>query len=154
MSLVSFSRSDFNPRPLTGATSPICYSPGQREISIHAPSRGRLHLPWPTYAWLYFNPRPLTGATSCFLFPGCFSIHFNPRPLTGATKVPLGFAIELPISIHAPSRGRLPYLGCCRQHCCISIHAPSRGRLHHPVTSFPPIDFNPRPLTGATVFSR
>ena len=56
-----------------------------------------------------------------------------------------------PISIHAPMRGRLRRVLCCRFPGSISIHAPMRGRhglgkeLHHLGR-----DFNPRPHAGAT----
>ena len=121
---------------------------------------------------LDFNPRPLTGAT-CYEPGGCGKgKNFNPRPLTGATAGPGKSHAIRNISIHAPSRGRRktdmieskpiifqstpPHGGDNDSvqrlfDAEISIHAPSRGR---PIKkSFPARlhNFNPRPLTGATV---
>ena len=163
----------FNPRSLTGATSP------NNSVSV---------------APMYFNPRSLTGATQISLRRNISSTDFNPRSLTGATnntanrRMILYISIHAPsrerprprvfqgspssISIHAPSRERRFYFGRPLVGQTISIHAPSRERLMinfmmlsimifqstlphgsdyaHQNHKFQQEHFNPRSLTGAT----
>ena len=98
---------NFNPRPLAGATdisstfdtgagfqsTPPCGGDqcqhrreGRRQISIHAPLRGRLFMLSPhAYIIPYFNPRPLAGATDVNGAANILRKNFNPRPLAGAT---------------------------------------------------------------------
>ena len=57
--------SDFNPRPLAGAT-------GLHQR--HGDNRQD------------FNPRPLAGATLIDIISHYVMSHFNPRPLAGATR--------------------------------------------------------------------
>ena len=97
---------DFNPRPLAGATAALAQIPS---------------------IWQYFNPRPLAGATSrghAARQRALISIHaplrgrqgrgrkrtdpanFNPRPLAGATTDQRNVGHRCTISIHAPLRGR------------------------------------------------
>ena len=144
----------FNPRSLTGAT---LYQFGQTSrygISIHAPSRER-HQPQRRFASPYRD--------------------FNPRSLTGATIQLLLREIRISISIHAPSRERprataliqasllfqstLPHGSDPNERACthsdaISIHAPSRERperfAEHGLHCW---YFNPRSLTGATLYA-
>ena len=119
---------DFNPRPLAGATIYNGTYSGKLVISIHAPLRGRQRV--------CFNPQ---GANP----------YFNPRPLAGATPKTKPLILATVISIHAPLRGRPPvnkmpsYQAIfqstppcggdiqesrCRGKRGISIHAPLRGR--------------------------
>ena len=56
----------------------------------------------------------------------------------------------MPISIHAPLRGRLSSYGDIIPVSNISIHAPLRGRLPIPNWESATPYFNPRPLAGAT----
>ena len=98
--------------------------------------------------------------------------HFNPRSLTGATRRQEQAVTFMSISIHAPSRERLPPLYPPQDCSLISIHAPSRERhisyasgkaeafisIHAPSRERHLCmlqagwcnHFNPRSLTGAT----
>ena len=55
--------SDFNPRSLAGATTPLHHPFQYYRISIHAPSRERLDKKCISQSCFYFNPRSLAGAT-------------------------------------------------------------------------------------------
>ena len=77
---------DFNPRSLAGATFSSTAHPQILSISIHAPSRERLHLPVAVYS----------GQD--------ISIHAPSRERRSSELCQLFF---LEISIHAPSRERL-----------------------------------------------
>ena len=143
--------SHFNPRPHTGATSlrPSVQRPGS--ISIHAPIRGRpeagvRRVPIARH----FNPRPLAGATHPD--PGCgrARCNFNPRPLAGATRWGPLPSRPMPISIHAPLRGRLHCLACAIGHGQFQSTPPCGGDKTGRSSSLCPCDFNPRPLAGAT----
>ena len=117
----------FNPRPLAGATVTVMESLKALLISIHAPLRGR----------------------RCFMHSCTHSIDFNPRPLAGATPAP-GAGMERPGFQSTPPCGGDD---ASKPHCApmpISIHAPLRGRHHRlrPGAAF--FYFNPRPLAGAT----
>ena len=120
--------SNFNPRPLTGATVDVRAMALSESISIHAPSRGRrsscspaypfqpisIHAPsrgrqWHFSHWFQYEEisihapsrgRQLTSWKNNKVG------HFNPRPLTGATQDSVLETPEVRISIHAPSRGR------------------------------------------------
>ena len=121
--------SNFNPRPLAGATNPFGRSRNHHHISIHAPLRGRL-LPVCT--------KTAKGS------------HFNPRPLAGATWTWDEATDEPFISIHAPLRGRrtttLIYL-----HVTQFQSTPPCGGDFPTTTRSPSLfNFNPRPLAGAT----
>ena len=74
----------FNPRSLAGATDLYWPTFAFLGISIHAPSRERLHL--------------YQALKSCQ--------HFNPRSLAGATDKLLIAVSKAAISIHAPLRER------------------------------------------------
>ena len=97
-----------------------------------------------------FNPRSLTGATIVFVKINAIMSDFNPRSLTGATISGILYNNLWLISIHAPSRERLPAQHFLRRLRCISIHAPSRERRQHHKDVGERTDFNPRSLTGAT----
>ena len=130
--------------------NPANLLPFIQDISIHAPSRERPKIKricwkqnyfnprslagattctaWAIVVFVYFNPRSLAGATACFFCKNLGQLHFNPRSLAGATVNTVSRFIVIVISIHAPSRERLPLL------------LPARA----------PAYFNPRSLAGAT----
>ena len=164
--------SDFNPRPLAGATSLSMVWLPFTLISIHAPLRGRRgemrnnnytdefqstppcggdwHPGIRRRAPYHFNPRPLAGATRCTgqgLSRDAISIH---APLRGRHRVCEKNPAHLEISIHAPLRGRQVASIQCRQGVGISIHAPLRGRHETDASTGHSSHFNPRPLAGAT----
>ena len=139
----------FNPRPLAGATNPPTADDKQAFISIHAPLRGRLEVQSSTEAGFNFNPRPLAGATKNTHGFGFIQVQFQSTPPCGGDKNRRHRLPSLPISIHAPLRGRLvtnlyedrvgefqstPPCGGDRpsplynEPSKISIHAPLRGR--------------------------
>ncbi len=79
---------------------------------------------------------------------------FNPRPLAGATSVSLSASICVAISIHAPLRGRHCFIWQ-RQVFKVFQSTPPCGGDPTGAAGGPPYhNFNPRPLAGATVFSR
>ena len=119
---------DFNPRPHAGATlakavaptdvkfqsTPPCggdvqdsHRAAQSGISIHALMRGRprFHkgflLPSP-----YFNPHPRMGATPRTSPKPSLMIIFQSTPPYGGDIHFCGSFFRIPISIHAPMRGR------------------------------------------------
>ena len=55
------------------------------DISIHAPSRERLHINKIVLHSKHFNPRSLAGATLVIIFFALLFWNFNPRSLAGAT---------------------------------------------------------------------
>ena len=148
-----------------------------REISIHAPLRGRpIFCRFDAAHVQNFNPRPLAGATfllPCASFPGHISIHaplrgrprsvgslrsssvyFNPRPLAGATVASMRYRVGVYVFQSTPPCGGDPGRRVMTpQQKPISIHAPLRGRpftfVHQRNTNH---DFNPRPLAGATYY--
>ena len=142
------------------------------KISIHAPIRGRRPrtAAFPA-AWVFQSTPPYGGDLA-----GCkFSAsprHFNPRPHTGATFCTNFLGCYIPISIHAPLRGRpLPTHFWIMQRefqstpPCGGDHFTGKvGNSGGAFQSTPPCggdstslrlkrmqpDFNPRPLAGAT----
>ena len=99
-----------------------------------------------------FNPRPLAGATSENLSLFMIFAYFNPRPLAGATPQLGGLHHSTQFQSTPPCGGDCSGI-FSPTDTKISIHAPLRGRLCAVGQVFQHIDFNPRPLAGAT-FSR
>ena len=120
---------NFNPRPLAGAT---CYkrialaaiqisihaplrgrlvasmsSAFMDRISIHAPLRGRPYLSDSTERKLRFQSTPPCGGDRKWTCTRSTWRNFNPRPLAGATMRCANATSRKRISIHAPLRGRL-----------------------------------------------
>ena len=162
---------DFNPRPLAGATvkhhdythywlfqsTPPCGGDRVQPrsglnmtiISIHAPLRGRLLF------YVVENGRtkisihaPLRGRRSV---PGCplSARYFNPRPLAGATTACIHRSSGASFQSTPPCGGDFFFLRVPAVFI-ISIHAPLRGRLLLPNGVRQRKNFNPRPLAGAT----
>ena len=141
------------------------------QISIHAPLRGRRLMRYSRRARLTFQSTPPCGGDSSGSRSSGARRHFNPRPLAGATQRCRETVAVSEISIHAPLRGRLaeegfnftavkfqstpPCGGDDRDEAAllefaISIHAPLRGRPRFGKNLQTGINFNPRPLAGAT----
>ena len=104
-------------------------------------------------AWNFdFNPRSLAGATPVEKVKVVRRIEFQSTLPRGSDSPATRPWQDVPaISIHAPSRERLPDDGQPVTFPVISIHAPSRERRHRPTgcpASLP--YFNPRSLAGAT----
>ena len=143
-------QTNFNPRPLAGATH-----------RAKGPSSGAPD----------FNPRPLAGATADHFFSftldqfqstppcggdfkpsisQCAGCYFNPRPLAGATARIGALAKQYLISIHAPLRGRLARTSISLRPLSFQSTPPCGGDPG-PLKSTPKSsNFNPRPLAGAT----
>ena len=100
-------------------------------ISIHAPSRERLPVPFSKACIIHISihapsrERPLLRLNIVVI-----SINFNPRSLAGATVFYHQALTVLTISIHAPSRERRFNLMLVPTLLSISIHAPSRERQY------------------------
>ena len=77
-------------------------------ISIHAPSRERHNLPLCSSLLLQFQSTLPRGSDPQANIRRSVFDNFNPRSLAGATKEAVNFGQNLLISIHAPSRERLP----------------------------------------------
>ena len=143
-----------------------------KEISIHAPLRGRPRKPQRSWGCPRFQSTPPCGGDGRLppVYPG--RPDFNPRPLAGATQAPESPEALSGISIHAPLRGRLgDGSPDCQHHdfnprplagATLTVFLCSEIRPHfnprplagatageHPV-GVSPFDFNPRPLAGAT----
>ena len=143
-------------------------------ISIHAPSRERLHSPLVTMLVIIFQSTLPHGSDSAknqqrvydALFQSTLphgSDHYQPyfaciyyiisihapsreRPFCFDT-----LACKADISIHAPSRERHIRNTSLYSSRLISIHAPSRERQFQQEQNLQDNDFNPRSLTGATI---
>ncbi len=114
--------------PLRGRRMASFCRRSHASISIHAPLRGRRM--WP--------PSPRRPK------------NFNPRPLAGATHSPAGSSLFSSFQSTPPCGGDAAALHLLAGLFGISIHAPLRGR---PAGCRRPshwLDFNPRPLAGAT----
>ena len=100
-------RGDFNPRPLAGATHDTTKEKAKRNISIHAPLRGRRVYGCLEKLWIQdFNPRPLAGATS-HVITMVTANGFQSTPPCGGDPATRKGTRGTHISIHAPLRGRL-----------------------------------------------
>ena len=100
-----------------------------------------------------FNPRSLTGATASNRTESSSKKNFNPRSLTGATAVGSIFGNRSAISIHAPSRERHQWAMDDMQKAGLFQSTLPHGSDE--VVDFIDMfrtDFNPRSLTGATVW--
>ena len=98
-------------------------------ISIHAPSRERLHFWFNIKQFHLFQFTLPRGSDSLMYTAYCPLLDFNPRSLAGATKCSYKVRLPASISIHAPSRERRSDSTSFSLRCC---------------------DFNPRSLAGAT----
>jgi len=119
-----------------------------------------------------FNPRPREGATRSAQLDGVLDPKFQSTPPRRGDERQIPLHSSLPVSIHAPAKGRLKSLislhyGLKFQstpprrgdlpRCSepdepdVSIHAPAKGR---PIANAPSFGlstgFNPRPREGAT----
>ena len=166
----------FNPRSLTGATIILFCSCAKQEISIHAPSRERLTALIKYIHSIKFQSTLPHGSdpSSPSARPGFR--YFNPRSLTGATIILFCSCAKQEISIHAPSRERLTALikyihsikfqstlphgsdlmqqvnsGLCWQFQSTLPHG--SDLLSKTERRMLACDFNPRSLTGATLFT-
>ena len=141
----------FNPRPHAGATAmwrvfaifaifqstPPCGGDGEEAldtwlgitISIHAPMRGRPVLFDGCNVFCRFQSTPPCGGDAVFLALPDLRQQFQSTPPCGGDFVRSRNVKSTVISIHAPSRGRRP---ASRSSLSVS-------------------NFNPRPLTGATL---
>ena len=141
----------FNPRSLAGATAEAERHIKNGSISIHAPSRERPSRLKPKMLRLSFQSTLPRGSDSSLVKSGFVRRYFNPRSLAGATYYAVPYAQHTAISIHAPSRERLPH---SVPPTCVGFRFQSTlprgsdqillcrpaGRRH----------FNPRSLAGAT----
>ena len=100
-----------------------------RQISIHAPLRGRRQVHGePGRGHRISIHAPLRGRRRTERCRTSGRNYFNPRPLAGATSFPMVSLPPMVISIHAPLRGRLGSEIEESHAEEISIHAPLRGR--------------------------
>ncbi len=81
--------------------------------------------------------------------PRLLEINFNPRPLAGATGAIALIRPAVLFQSTPPCGGDGNGSGSSADYC-ISIHAPLRGRLRLSSRKTIFLDFNPRPLAGAT----
>ena len=102
-----FRTSDFNPRPLAGATPLFGVGAGRVWISIHAPLRGRPLAQALRLTGSSFQSTPPCGGDKVCRRAWMERPDFNPRPLAGATDRRGSGGPGPGISIHAPLRGRL-----------------------------------------------
>ena len=77
-------------------------------------------------------------------------LYFNPRPLAGATGENGHPLSDKLISIHAPLRGRLIFIASIEIFIKFQSTPPCGGDMINYLVSTPLLDFNPRPLAGAT----
>ncbi len=96
----------FNPRPLAGATKHPFMRPAYLKISIHAPLRGRRKALAASLQEEKFQSTPPCGGDLVVMSKADIDKHFNPRPLAGATRRHPDGKHGANISIHAPLRGR------------------------------------------------
>ena len=144
-------QTDFNPRPLAGATSLTKSGFSTLRDFNPRPLAGatltsRAGSPWRSD----FNPRPLAGATTGYNNFSWFPPHFNPRPLAGATVWLIVGGRRPAISIHAPLRGRQSCSQIGKSDIIFQSTPPCGGDDIFADVKSRDRDFNPRPLAGAT----
>ena len=152
-----WTRSDFNPRSLTGATMLYVENLGDHLISIHAPLRERLQVLRPTYGRFQISIHaPLRerrgvifassntalfqstlpcGSDSKFYAQHTGDFRFQSTLPCGSDGEHYLFVGMTVISIHAPLRERLLVSVFVIAFSLISIHAPLRERP----ASIPPL---------------
>ena len=149
---LAFLASNFNPRPLAGATSAFVPVLPSRRFQSTPPCGGDDAMDLQRDIQRHFNPRPLAGATRFGCLRHGKDFDFNPRPLAGATLPVPGMHSKHLFQSTPPCGGdfmTLPHTAPTK----ISIHAPLRGRPRTKRILASRPDFNPRPLAGATVLS-
>ena len=77
------SSTDFNPRPLAGATKCQSDTIGISRISIHAPSRGRLNSSYSLVMYSSFQSTPPRGGDVLPPFAQCQGAEFQSTPPRG-----------------------------------------------------------------------
>ena len=141
---------DFNPRPLAGATQADAAKIMITLFQSTPPCGGDPFNGSTGKAALLFQSTPPCGGDVKYLYRYPRKNDFNPRPLAGATVFALVLLFEYSDFNPRPLAGAtidgVFILGCVN----ISIHAPLRGRPLHLDTWLLPRYFNPRPLAGAT----
>ena len=75
----------------------------------------------------YFNPRSHEGSDSGSLGSNAGAMDFNPRSHEGSDVATVAFALQIRISILAPTRGATSICILQRSMLQISILAPTRG---------------------------
>ena len=161
----------FNPRSLTGATANVFTTSGgdlfqstlpygsdgttfasglEEVISIHAPLRERRIAALSTVRPLPFQSTLPYGSDIISRQSRSTINNFNPRSLTGATTTHPAFQCRYTISIHAPSRERLPLDGALFKLQAFQSTLPHGSDTSSAHRSCDYVYFNPRSLTGAT----
>ena len=147
---------DFNPRSHEGSDVYYNVTIDNREISIHAPTKGATVtvIVW-HHAITDFNPRSHEGSDPMCFFIISPSINFNPRSHEGSDQRGSSTSPHYPISIHAPTKGATNHRwqkifafrnfnprsheGSDKSHTftdpdhSISIHAPTKGATNIPL---------------------
>ena len=78
---------------------------------------------------------------------------FNPRPRTGATELCRRLRADTKVSIHAPARGRPLDVWQIVHRRLFQSTPPHGGDPEEPRETQGGSRFNPRPRTGATIYS-
>ena len=119
----------FNPRTHTGCDKAGTLKTLSEYVSIHAPTRGATTGADGRYTYkLGFNPRTHTG---CDTSAGGMFYKMQEFQSTHPHGVRLygfpDFIDDLPVSIHAPTRGATLHIKIVSKSLKGSIHAPTRG---------------------------
>ncbi len=102
---------------------------GVRNVSIHAPAKGRQQVAAIQAQAAEFRSTPLRrGDLVCTRLFSAIA-GFDPRPCEGATLIGLAIYAIIAVSIHAPAKGRPPSRHASSALIDVSIHAPAKGRL-------------------------
>ena len=147
------SQSNFNPRPLAGATGMPTTKPSGRLFQSTPPHGGDVFRHVLDNKHGRFQSTPPHGGDRLVHIWLQGLRDFNPRPLTGATLAPIADFMDWPISIHAPSRGRLGTPKGQNGFFQFQSTPPHGGDLTSWAFPWRTYNFNPRPLTGATLAS-
>ena len=141
---------DFNPRPLAGATLAHQAVGRCQRISIHAPLRGRLAL------LLNADVKKIISIHAPLRGRQRFRLHqtgpaaFQSTPPCGGDHKRHAAGDSGSISIHAPLRGRRPRSPRSMPHSRFQSTPPCGGDRRGKDEGRKGMDFNPRPLAGAT----
>ncbi len=139
----------FNPRPREGANGRGACRVDHRNVSIHAPAKGRTASSTTSGATAAFQstpPRRGEGGRDQAVSPHG---RFNPRPREGANFGVAVAVLGVLVSIHAPAKGRRFSSATLSVLTRFQSTPPRRGEAASRRTIAGNARFNPRPREGA-----
>ena len=119
----------FNPRTHTGCDLDVSQLRNERNVSIHAPTRGATPFrKWLRFRYFRFNPRTHTGCDSVMLFfAPSFMVFQSTHPHGVRPFSSLRNALDMSFQSTHPHGVRLSISSTSDAMKSVSIHAPTRG---------------------------